>query len=58
MAGVTFLDQFLDHEITFDPNSPLLEKSNPLKTTNLRTPRFELDSVYGVVRNGPQSCMI
>ena len=50
-AGMTFLGQFLDHEITFDPNSPLLEKTNPRKTTNFRTPRFELDSVYG---GGPE----
>lgn len=26
-AGITFLGQFLDHDITFDPNSPLLEKN-------------------------------
>ncbi|HKO31694.1 MAG TPA: heme peroxidase family protein [Nitrospiraceae bacterium] len=46
-AGMTFLGQFLDHDITFDPNSPLLEKTNPKETTNFRTPRFDLDSVYG-----------
>lgn len=46
-AGMTFVGQFLDHDITFDPNSPLLEKSNPKRTTNFRTPRFDLDSVYG-----------
>jgi hypothetical protein len=50
-AGLTFLGQFLDHDITFDPNSPLLEKTNPKKTTNFRTPRFDLDSVYG---GGPE----
>ncbi len=46
-AGVTFFGQFLDHDITLDPRSPLLEKSNPGKTTNFRTPAFDLDSVYG-----------
>lgn len=46
-AGMTFLGQFLDHDITFDPNSPLLQKTNPKKTTNFRSPRFDLDSVYG-----------
>lgn len=46
-AGMTFVGQFLDHDLTFDPNSPLLEKTNPKKTTNFRTPRFDLDSVYG-----------
>jgi hypothetical protein len=50
-AGITFLGQFLDHDITFDPNSPLLQKTNPKKTTNFRTPRFDLDSVYG---GGPE----
>jgi hypothetical protein len=50
-AGITFLGQFLDHDITFDPNSPLLEKTNPKKTTNFRTPKFDLDSVYG---GGPE----
>jgi len=50
-AGMTFLGQFLDHDITFDPNSPLLEKTNPKTTTNFRTPRFDLDSVYG---GGPE----
>ena len=50
-AGMTFLGQFLDHDVTFDPNSPLLEKTNPKKTTNFRTPRYDLDSVYG---GGPE----
>ncbi|MDZ4855709.1 MAG: hypothetical protein SGJ26_12770 [Nitrospirota bacterium] len=50
-AGVTFFGQFLDHDITLDPRSPLLERSNPRKTTNFRTAAFDLDSVYG---NGPQ----
>jgi Animal haem peroxidase len=50
-AGVTFFGQFLDHDITLDPRSPLLEKSNPAKTTNFRTPAFDLDSVYG---DGPE----
>jgi hypothetical protein len=50
-AGMTFLGQFLDHDITFTPNAPLLEKTNPQKTTNFRTPRFDLDSMYG---GGPE----
>jgi len=50
-AGVTFFGQFLDHDITLDPRSPLLEQSNPRKTTNFRTAAFDLDSVYG---NGPE----
>jgi len=50
-AGVTFFGQFLDHDITLDPRSPLLERSNPAKTINFRTPAFDLDSVYG---DGPE----
>ncbi len=50
-AGVTFFGQFLDHDITLDPRSPLLAQSDPKKTTNFRTAAFDLDSVYG---DGPQ----
>lgn len=46
-AGVTFFGQFLDHDITLDPRSPLLEPSDPKRTTNFRTAAFDLDSVYG-----------
>jgi hypothetical protein len=50
-AGVTFFGQFLDHDLTLDPRSPLMEVSNPRQTTNFRTAAFDLDSVYG---NGPE----
>jgi hypothetical protein len=50
-AGVTFFGQFLDHDVTLDPRSPLLERSNPKKITNFRTAAFDLDSVYG---DGPE----
>ncbi len=50
-TGVTFFGQFLDHDITLDPRSPLLERSNPAKTINFRTAAFDLDSVYG---EGPE----
>ncbi|NWF71968.1 MAG: hypothetical protein HXY51_02835, partial [Nitrospirae bacterium] len=50
-AGVTFFGQFLDHDITLDPRSLLLERSNPAKTINFRTAAFDLDSVYG---DGPE----
>src|SRR5688572_10973943 len=50
-AGVTFFGQFLDHDITLDPKSQLLEHSNPAKTINFRTTAFDLDSVYG---EGPE----
>ncbi len=50
-AGVTFFGQFLDHDITLDKKSPLLENSKPRKTVNFRTAAFDLDSLYG---DGPQ----
>lgn len=51
-AGVTFLGQFIDHDLTLDPKSPLLQNSDPKRTTNFRTAAFDLDSVYG---DGPQN---
>jgi Animal haem peroxidase len=46
-AGLTFLGQFLDHDLTFDPTSSLLSQVDPTTVVNFRTPVFELDSVYG-----------
>lgn len=46
-AGFTFLGQFLDHDITFDPTSSLERQNDPESIANFRTPAFELDSVYG-----------
>jgi Animal haem peroxidase len=46
-AGFTFVGQFIDHDITFD-NTPLdLQQTDPDATVNFRTPRYDLDSVYG-----------
>ena len=50
-AGVTFFGQFLTHDVTLDPGSPLLERSNLGKTTNFRTAALDLDSVSG---SGPK----
>lgn len=47
LAGFTFLGQFLDHDITFDPTSSLERQNDPESIQNFRTPLFELDSVYG-----------
>jgi hypothetical protein len=46
-AGVTFLGQFLDHDLTLDKNSPLNENTSPGEILNFRTAAFDLDSVYG-----------
>lgn len=48
-AGITFLGQFIDHDLTLDMMSKLGELQEG-ETPNFRTPRFDLDSVY---RNGP-----
>jgi hypothetical protein len=46
-AGMTFLGQFLDHDITSDPTSSLERQVDPEAIQNFRTPAFELDNVYG-----------
>jgi hypothetical protein len=46
-AGFTYLGQFIDHDITFDPMSKLDRRGDPNSLVNFRTPRFDLDSVYG-----------
>ena len=49
-AGVTFMGQFIDHDLTLDSTSELAVQTQPEKTINGRTPYFDLDSIYG---NGP-----
>ena len=46
-AGLTFLGQFLDHDLTFDTSSRLGEPTPPQTSSNGRSPAFDLDSVYG-----------
>src|SRR4029453_3711427 len=45
-AGITFLGQFLDHDMTFDQTSRLGAPRNPLKTPNAPPSFFDLDLVY------------
>ena len=56
-AGYTYLGQFIDHDLTLDTTSTLnttQDLKDPSKAsndpTNIRSPRFDLDCVYG---NGP-----
>lgn len=56
-AGYTYFGQFIDHDLTLDTTSTLIvnkELKDPNKAandpTNIRSPRFDLDCVYG---NGP-----
>lgn len=46
-AGYTYMGQFIDHDITFDPTSSLQRANDPEALENFRTPRYDLDSVYG-----------
>jgi heme peroxidase len=46
-AGYTYFGQFIDHDLTFDPASSLQKQNDPDGLTDFRTPRFDLDCVYG-----------
>jgi hypothetical protein len=46
-AGYTYLGQFIDHDITFDPASSLQKANDPDALVDFRTPRLDLDCLYG-----------
>ncbi|MEL6665195.1 MAG: peroxidase family protein [Pseudomonadota bacterium] len=46
-AGYTYFGQFVDHDITFDPTPLGVRVSDPNALDNFRTPRLDLDCVYG-----------
>src|SRR5690348_3013221 len=46
-AGYTYLAQFIDHDLTFDPLSSLKHNNDVRDLVDLRSPRFDLDSLYG-----------
>jgi Animal haem peroxidase len=50
-AAYTYLGQFIDHDLTFDPISQLRQrvttKSQLQALVDFRTPRFDLDNLYG-----------
>ena len=47
-AGFTYLGQFIDHDITFDPTPFGAAQRDPDALVDFRTPRLDLDSVYGL----------
>ncbi len=49
--GMVFFGQFIDHDITFDPNSSFDKINHPEELENFRTPNLDLDSVFG---EGPE----
>ena len=46
-SAYTYLGQFVDHDLTFDPASSLQQQDDPDGLIDFRTPRFDLDCVYG-----------
>ena len=49
-SAYTYLGQFVDHDLTFDPTSHLREfltEAQLKALVDFRTPRFDLDNVYG-----------
>ena len=46
-ALYTYLGQFVDHDLTLDPASSLQQQDDPEGLVDYRTPRFDLDNVYG-----------
>ncbi len=51
-AGITFLGQFITHDITFDKNTGVTEIKDPEEIANYRTPALDLDCIYGLGREG------
>ncbi|MCA9649849.1 MAG: peroxidase [Myxococcales bacterium] len=52
-AGFVFLGQFIDHDVTLDAITGLGQSSVTVEDViNLRSPRFDLDNVYG---DGPEA---
>jgi hypothetical protein len=47
VAGTTFFAQFVAHDISFDATSALGHGTDPARALNARTPRLDLESVYG-----------
>ena len=45
-AGMTFIGQFIDHDLTRDLSSPLGVPADPEDHQNNRLPAFDLDSLY------------
>lgn len=46
-AGYTYFAQLVNHDVTFDAGNSRGEQNVPLRSRNLRTPRLDLDCVYG-----------
>jgi hypothetical protein len=47
-SGVTFLGQFIDHDITMDTTPLAEQRRDPHAVTNFRSARYDLDAMYGL----------
>ncbi|WP_028744982.1 hypothetical protein [Rhizobium mesoamericanum] len=47
LSGYTYLKQFIDHDITFNPASMLMQQKRSRQSGRLRTARLDLESVCG-----------
>ena len=55
-AGYTYVGQFVDHDLTFDRTDVALgEDVTPAELVQGRSPRLDLDSLYGVGPGNPGS---
>ncbi|HTU43939.1 MAG TPA: heme peroxidase family protein [Bryobacteraceae bacterium] len=45
--GITFLGQFIDHDLTLDATTLFGQQQDPNAVTDFRTPNFDLDNLYG-----------
>ncbi|HET8960992.1 hypothetical protein, partial [Nocardioides sp.] len=54
-AGFTYLGQFIDHDLTRNPQPLPAGPFDPTTLKNLRTAAFDLDSVYGQGPTGDQA---
>ena len=55
-AGMTFLGQFVDHDITLDTTSSLEQQVDPEAIQNFRTPTLALDNIYGLGHRTARIC--
>ena len=46
-AGFTYFGQFIDHDLTLDAMSELGQRNDPSGVTDARTPRLDMDNLYG-----------
>jgi hypothetical protein len=46
-ALYTYFGQFIDHDLTYDPNSSFEKQKDPDATIDFRSPAFDMDNIYG-----------